>query len=195
MLGVHFSPAGTSTTHVDRMVERGLDWVERLRGKPLSHSDAWLSFFFQLFPAICWGLVTVCMKPALLDKKFQKVYAKALPYLGVNCKIRREWRSLPEMYQGLALPNFPLIALSEKLLFLLDNWGLRGQAQRDALAMAYRTSWWKLVCMVASELELQGLWPPGNKRYLVPEPVGTHGQVRCVTNNAGCRPAPGSPRG
>ena len=79
----------------------------------------------------------MCMKPSLLDVNFQKVYAKALPYLGVSCKIQREWRLLPEMYQGLALPNFPLIALSEKLLFLLDNWGLRGQAQSDALAMAY----------------------------------------------------------
>jgi hypothetical protein len=77
------------------------------------------------------------MKPSLLDVKFQKVYAKVLPYLGVSCKIQREWRSLPEMYQGLALLNFPLIALSEKLLFLLDNWGLRGRAQSDALAMAY----------------------------------------------------------
>ncbi len=46
MLGVHFSPAGTSTTHVDRMVERGLDWVERLRSEPLSRNDAWLSFYF-----------------------------------------------------------------------------------------------------------------------------------------------------
>ena len=35
------------------------------------------------------------------------------------------------------MPNFPLLALSEKLTFLVGNWGLIGQAHSDALAMAY----------------------------------------------------------
>ena len=41
------------------------------------------------------------------------------------------------MFQGLALPNLPLIALADKILFLLGNWGLWGQAQSNAFAMAY----------------------------------------------------------
>jgi hypothetical protein len=28
MLGIHFSPAGKSSTHVEHMVQRGLDWVD-----------------------------------------------------------------------------------------------------------------------------------------------------------------------
>jgi hypothetical protein len=71
--------------------------------------------YFQLLPAISWGLVTVCMQPSKLDKKIQKVYKKALPFLGVNCMIKQEWRTLPEMYQGLTLPNFPLVALAMKV--------------------------------------------------------------------------------
>jgi hypothetical protein len=77
------------------------------------------------------------MSPSKLDAKFQKVYAKALPFLGVNCKIKREWRTLPEMYQGLGLPNFPLLALSSKIFFLRGNWGFHGQAHSDCLAMAF----------------------------------------------------------
>jgi hypothetical protein len=50
---------------------------------------------------------------------------------------KKEWRTLPERYQGLALPNFPLIALSEKVSFILENWGFHGQAQSDGLALAY----------------------------------------------------------
>jgi hypothetical protein len=137
MLGVHFSPAGNSTTHIDHMVEKSLDWVERLQSKPLSCSNAWLSMYFQLFSAISWGLVTVCMQPSKLDRKIQKVYEKALPLLGVKSKIKREWRTLPEMYQGLTLPNFSLVALSEKVAFLFGNWGFHGQAPSNALAMAY----------------------------------------------------------
>ncbi len=77
------------------------------------------------------------MLPVKLDKSFQRVYEKALPLLGVSCKIKKEWKSLPEMYQGLALPNFHLVALLEKVSFLLGNWGFFGQAHSDALAMAY----------------------------------------------------------
>jgi hypothetical protein len=137
MLGVHFSPAGNSSVHVENMVQKGLDWVDCLKTKPVSRIDAWLIFYLQLLPAISWGLVTVCMPPKKLDLQYQRIYARALPFFGVNSKIKREWRTLPEQYQGLGMPNFPLLALSEKLTFLVENWGLIGQAHSDALTMAY----------------------------------------------------------
>jgi hypothetical protein len=68
----------------------------------------------------------------------QRVYKRALPFLGVNQKIKREWRMLPEMYQGLRMPNMPLLALSKKISFLLGNWGFPGQSHSDALLMAYK---------------------------------------------------------
>ncbi len=71
-------------------------------------------------------------------QELQKVYARALPHLGVNGKIKHEWRTLPDRYQGLALPNFPLVTLVDKVSFLLENWCLKGQAQSDVLAMAYK---------------------------------------------------------
>jgi hypothetical protein len=77
------------------------------------------------------------MPPKKLNAKFQQVYEKALPFLGENCKIKREWRRLPEQYQGLGMPNMPLLALLVKLSFLLNNWGLTGQAHSKALAIAY----------------------------------------------------------
>ncbi len=40
------------------------------------------------------------------------------------------------MYQGLALPNLPLVALLDKISFLLGNWGFYGQAHSDTLDMA-----------------------------------------------------------
>ena len=88
MLGVHFSPAGNSSTHVGHMVQKGLDWVDCIYTKPISRAHDWLSFYLQLFPGMSWGLVTVCMSPSKLDGRFQKVYEKALPFLGVNCKIK-----------------------------------------------------------------------------------------------------------
>jgi hypothetical protein len=107
VLGVNFMPAGNCLIHVEQMVQKGLDWVECLITKPVPRCDAWLSFYLQLLPAIAWGLVTVCLHPKKLDAMIQWVYKKALPSLGVNRKIKKKWRTLPEMYQGLTLPNFP----------------------------------------------------------------------------------------
>ncbi len=137
MLGVNFTPAGNCLIHIDQVVQKGLDWAERLRTKPVLRCDAWLSIYLQLLPAIAWGLVTDCLYPKKLDAMIQRVYKKALPSLGVNRKIKKEWRKLPDMYQGLALPNFLLLALSEKVLFLLGNWGFYGQVHSYTLAMAY----------------------------------------------------------
>ena len=72
-----------------------------------------------------------------LDAQVQRIYAKALLFLGVNSNIKREWRTLPEQHQGLGMPNMPLAALADKLSFLLGNWGFQGQAHSDALAMVY----------------------------------------------------------
>jgi hypothetical protein len=104
MLGVHFSPAGKSLKHIEHIVQKGLDWVDAIRAKPVSRQDAWLSFHFQLLPGMSWGIVT----------------------------------TLPERYQGLGMPNMPLLSLQEKISFLLGNWGFSGQAHSDALAMAYK---------------------------------------------------------
>ncbi len=137
MLGVHFSLAGNSLTHVEHMVQKGLDWVDCLCTKPLPSRDSWLSFHMQLVPGISWGMVMVCLYPDKLNSMFQKVYAKALPFLGVSSKIKTAWQTLPKAFQGLALPSFPLVALSEKILFLLGNWGFHGFAHSNALSMAY----------------------------------------------------------
>jgi hypothetical protein len=123
--------------HVKHMVQRGLEWVDCLRTTPVFRNDAWLSFYFQLYPGISWGLVTTYMQPKKLDAQVQRVYAKALPFLGVNSNIKKEWRTLPEQYQGLGMPNILLAALAEKLSFLVSNWGFHGQAHSDSLVIAY----------------------------------------------------------
>ena len=82
-------------------------------------------------------MVTVCVPPKRLDDSFQWLYAKALLFLGVICKIKKEWHTLQEQYLGLSLPNFPLVALAEKVSFLMENWEFWDQAHSDSLAMAY----------------------------------------------------------
>jgi hypothetical protein len=137
MLVIYFSPEGNSTTHVEHMVQKGLELVDCLHATLVSRIDVCLSFFLQLYPHILWGLVTTCMHPKKLDAQVQRIHTKALPFLGVNDNIEKEWRILPEQYQGLGMQNILLATLAEKLSFLVSNWGFHGQAHSDSLAMAY----------------------------------------------------------
>jgi hypothetical protein len=137
ILGVHFSPACNLATHIKYMVQKGLEWAYCLQITPLPCHNAWLSFYLQLFPVVLWGLVTVCLPPKKLNTMIQQIYAKVLLSLGMHRNIKKECWPLPEMYQGLSLPNFPLIPLADKILFLLCNWGFHWLAHSDALAMAY----------------------------------------------------------
>jgi hypothetical protein len=71
MLDVHFSPASNLAIHIEHMVQEGLECADCLRTMPLSCRDAWLSFYLQLFPAISWGIVKVCLPPQKLDTMIQ----------------------------------------------------------------------------------------------------------------------------
>ena len=82
MLGVHFAPVGDGTTHVEAMRGKGMDWVDKLKTKPLPSRDVWLSFFIQILPAMYFGLATVIMSPAKLDDRIQSLYYHCLLFLG-----------------------------------------------------------------------------------------------------------------
>jgi hypothetical protein len=76
MLGTFWSPAGNCVMRVEYTVQKGLDWMDCLWTKPLPCRDVWLSFQLQLFPAILWGLITVCLPPCKLDTMYQRLYKK-----------------------------------------------------------------------------------------------------------------------
>ena len=126
MLGIHFVLKGDSTTHIE----------DRILAKPLHRHNAWLSFFMQLYPGMLWGLVSVVLSPLKLNEMMQKLYYKILPILGINCCITKAWRMLPEIYQGLGLLNFVVIAFAAKVYFLQSHWGFEG-ATSDAMQFAY----------------------------------------------------------
>jgi hypothetical protein len=86
MLIVHFSPTRNSATHVEHMIQKGLDWVDCLSTRPVYKQDAWFSFYLQLFPGMSWGLVTISLPPKKFNTMIQQVYEKVLLFLGVTTK-------------------------------------------------------------------------------------------------------------
>ena len=138
MLGVWFGPASRGTKHMHEMCRKGYNWADRLSSRPLSHSDAWTSFNLQLYPGMSWGIATVVLSPQELYLATKPVYYRCLPLLGVQRHIELPWRTLPECYQGIGLPNFALISLASKLQLIQCIWGFKDAAS-ESLRMGYES--------------------------------------------------------
>ena len=123
MLGFYYSLDAKKSEHVEEMVKKGVDWMDKMNTNKLPCRDAWMSFFAQLLPGINWGLVAVVLSPKILQEEYQRLYFKMLPLLGVNRNIYKELRTLPERYQGLGLPDFEVQSFSKKFHFLQRKWG------------------------------------------------------------------------
>ena len=122
MLGFYHALDPKEHPHVDAMVKKGVDWVDKIATGNLHPRDVWMGFFAQILPGINWGLVATVLHPQALQDAYQSFYYKLLPILGVNRNIGKEWRTLPERYQGLGLPDFEVHALSKKIHFLQRKW-------------------------------------------------------------------------
>ena len=118
MLGIFFAPEGNSTVHIERMCQKGHDWVDRVKARPLQPSDAWLSFMYQVFPGMSWGLVTAVISPGPLRELLHKVYYKALPLLGIQ-RLIKDLNNTSCLYEILRIASFvPSTPLSAKCLVL-----------------------------------------------------------------------------
>ena len=75
-----------------------------------------------------YGLVAITHPPEKLEKQFQSVWYKCLPSLKVNRCLRKEWRSLPLRFQGLAMPEVNIELLGRKIHLVQHHWGCRDVA-------------------------------------------------------------------
>ena len=186
MLGVWFGPASQGTKHMHEMCKKGYNWADCLSSRPLSHSDAWT------YPGMSWGIATVVLLPQELYLVTKPVYYKCFPFLGVQRHIELPWRTLPECYQGIGLPNFSLISLSVKLQLIQCIWGFKDAASRslwmgydsfvmdiglygNVLALKYNNflvlatnhTWFKNLCELLQAFEVDATFGEGIQRLPV----------------------------
>jgi hypothetical protein len=76
----------------------------------------------QLFPKLIYGAAAVTHSLQKLKDVFESIWYKLLPSLRGNRNIMKEYRMLPLWFQGLALPNLNIDALSKKIHLLQLHW-------------------------------------------------------------------------
>ena len=104
MLGVHFSPAGNSD--VEHMVQKGLDWVDCLRMKPILHSNTWLSFYLHCFRAYrgVW-LPYACLHSDLIPD-YRGYMQRHSPFLASTARSSENSGCFLKCIRALVCPTF-----------------------------------------------------------------------------------------
>ncbi len=92
---------------------------------------------YQLFPKFIYGAAAVTHSPQKPEDAFESIWYKLLPSLRVNRNIMKEYRMLPLRFQGLALPNPNIDALSQKIHMLQAHWDT-GSTSGGMLHQAYQ---------------------------------------------------------
>jgi hypothetical protein len=124
-LGMHTNLAGEWKDHLKEIERKGLEWSSRLRSnKYLKPGDGWLSLNIQLKPSLEYGLVCVSECPHKVSKVLDRIYYRSLGRLRVNCHIRKEFRTLPKMFQGLGMFDLNVDNLGLRIHFLRQHWGI-----------------------------------------------------------------------
>ena len=121
-LGVYTCPTGNFSYHVAQILTMGSEYAERLGSRRLPARDAWKGTRYQLFTKLIYGAAAVIHSLQKLEDVFQSLWYKLLPSLCVNRNITKEYRMLPLRFQGLALLNPNIDALSKKIHLLQLHW-------------------------------------------------------------------------
>jgi hypothetical protein len=136
-LGVYTCPMGNFPHHVGQLLTTGSEYAKRLDAQKLPARDARKGTCNQLFPKLIYGSAAVTHSPQKLEEASQSIWYKLLPSLSVNSNITKKYRMLPLHYQGLALPNPNIDALSKKIHLLQAHWDMRSTSGR-ILHQAYQ---------------------------------------------------------
>jgi hypothetical protein len=128
---------GNFSYQVALLLTTGLEYAERLGARRLPARDAWMGTCYLLFPKLIYGAAAVTHSPQKLEEAIQSIWYKLLPSLCVNRNITKEYRMLPHWFQGLALPNPNIDALSKKIHLLQSYWDT-GSTLRRMLHQAYQ---------------------------------------------------------
>ena len=108
-LGVWKNPLGDCSKQLMVIHYKIEVCTNRLTAVKLPANWAWVSYFYQLFPQVKYGLgcnaslVADLLSQESKGQTLRKVYRKMLLYLGVNRNIRAGWRHLYPTFGGIGL--------------------------------------------------------------------------------------------
>ena len=104
-----------------------MDVQAQFRRTPISCSDAWCSYMYQLEPSLAYSIETLSTDPTSVERTQQKIFFQSLSRLGVNQLIIKTVQRLPCKYGGLNMFDLNMKCLGAKLHYLRTHLGSQSQ--------------------------------------------------------------------
>jgi hypothetical protein len=176
-LGISTSPYGDDSHHLHtpgkardkwRSVStRALVWLDQLKNGYLLPKYSWVSYRLQLWSSVRYGLGTLSAPLSQLGELTTNFAFRALPYLGVNCNIRAEWRYLHNTFGGVGLLSLSTETTIARVNLFMQHWGMP-----TPIGQMLQAS------MEALQLEIGCVGCPLNESFQPIGPLATHCWLR-----------------
>jgi hypothetical protein len=98
-------------------------WLGCLKNAHLPTHLAWKAYHFQLWPGIRYGITTLDTSIKEVDNLLHKLEFKMISCLGVNQRVKMEWRKLARKFGGIGLFNLAIKQFISWLKVLLQHYG------------------------------------------------------------------------
>jgi hypothetical protein len=102
-LGVATSPSGGHALHLEHLRDKVLVWISRILNGHLPTAQVVLSYLYQLWPSLRYGLGTLTNDWNSASVCLERTDFRILPLLGVNCHINRSLCHLHFTFGGISL--------------------------------------------------------------------------------------------
>ena len=108
-LGIWSSIDGDNKAHVEHNVtERVEKWINRMRNGHLSAKLGWIAYRFKLWAGVRYGLAVLATPLLIAAEVLTKQNFRLLSFLGVNCNVKREWRTIHRAFGSIGLFSFAI---------------------------------------------------------------------------------------
>ena len=90
--------------------------------KYLTPTDIRLSLNIQLKPKMTWSISCLSANPKDLDEELHRVYHNTMSRMNINCKMKKEMRTIPLQYCGLGYFDLNIECLGKRFYFISRFW-------------------------------------------------------------------------
>jgi hypothetical protein len=106
-LGIWSSIDGEDDAHVKHnMTDRLEKWIDKMRNGHLPAKLGWIAYCFKLWTGVRYGLASLATFLLVAKGVLKQQNFKLLAFLGVNCNVKREWRTLHRAFGRIGLFSF-----------------------------------------------------------------------------------------
>jgi hypothetical protein len=124
MLGVWSNPTGIDSDHLKKhVIGKYRTWVDRSSNGHLPNRYNHTSYKYKLWPGLRYGLATLATPTSQLHDLLRNLDYRTLPLLGVNCSIKREWRTLPRAFGGIRMYDLAVEQMIGWANMVLQHYG------------------------------------------------------------------------